>query len=195
MNRTRICLIATALPVLVLACAAPAQTVQTPTRRGYTEADVKFMQGMISHHAQAIEMAAMVDERTSRPDMKLLAERITISQRDEIARMTNWLKTRKEEVPADDVHMHAAMGHGELMPGMLNQEELTQLLKAKGVEFDRLFLQKMIKHHEGALVMVAKLLGTPGAGQEPELYLFANDVDADQRAEIKRMRTVLASLQ
>jgi uncharacterized protein (DUF305 family) len=162
--------------------------------KGYTKSDVEFMQGMIGHHAQAMEMAAMVASRTSREEMKSLAERITISQRDEIARMKRWLNARKEQVPADDAHMHAAMGHGELMPGMLTQDELNKLMAAKGVQFDRLFLQGMIKHHEGALTMVEKLHQSPGAGQEPELYLFATDVDADQRAEIKRMKALLAAL-
>ena len=153
------------------------------------------MQGMIGHHAQAIEMAALVNARTARPELKLAAERITVSQRDEIARMTNWLKARDEEIPAEDAHMHAAMGHGELMPGMLTQDELNQLMAARGTAFDRLFLQGMIKHHEGAITMVAKLFGTPNAGREPELFLFAKEIDADQSAEIKRMRALLATLQ
>lgn len=171
---------------LLLAAQLEAQT------KPYTKADVAFMQGMIGHHAQALEMAALVATRTSRPELKSLAERITISQKDEITRMTNWLKRHKEEVPAEDAHMHAAMGHGELMPGMLTQDELNVLMAARGAAFDRLFLEAMIKHHEGALVMVEKLLATPGAAQEPDLFLFANDVDADQRAEIKRMKALLS---
>ena len=163
-------------------------------RVGYTGDDVRFMQGMIGHHAQAIVMADMVKSRTSREQMHLMAERITISQRDEIAFMERWLKTRGEEVPPADAHHHAAMGHGALMPGMLTQAELDTLAKASGTEFDKLFLQYMIKHHEGALSMVRELFTKPSSGQQPELFVFASDVDADQSAEIKRMRALLSQL-
>lgn len=163
-------------------------------RVGYTGDDVRFMQGMIGHHAQAIVMADMVKSRTRREQMHLMAERITISQRDEIAFMERWLKTRGEEVPPADAHHHAAMGHGALMPGMLTQAELDTLAKASGTEFDKLFLQYMIKHHEGALSMVRELFTKPSSGQQPELFVFASDVDADQSAEIKRMRALLSQL-
>jgi len=161
-------------------------------RRGYTPADVQFMQEMIGHHAQALTMSAFVPDRTERDALKLLAERITVTQRDEIARMERWLRTRGEEVPATDAHAHHA-GH-EAMPGMLTPEEMARLEQAKGAEFDRLFVEGMIKHHEGALVMVEELFASPGGGQEPELFIFANDVDADQRAEIRRMRALLEQL-
>jgi uncharacterized protein (DUF305 family) len=173
----------------------PAAAADTATRKGYTAADVKFMQGMIGHHRQALVMSALVPTRTARRDFALMAERITLSQESEIAQMQRWLKQRGEAVPAEDAHVHAAMGHGEMMPGMLSEAELTQLKNARGVEFERLFLQLMIKHHEGALLMVKQLFGTPGSGQEPELFILAADVDADQNAEIKRMRTMLSQLQ
>ena len=163
-------------------------------RSGYTAADVRFMQAMIGHHAQALTMAALVADRTSRPDFHLMAERITLSQETEIAQMQRWLEQRGEAVPAKDAEVHAAMGHGGVMPGMLTQAELNQLQNAQGAEFERLFLELMIKHHEGALQMVRELTATPGSGREPELFMFAADVDADQTAEIRRMRSLLAQL-
>ena len=171
-------------------------------QRDHSAADVAFMQGMIAHHAQALVMTDLVPARTGRPDMRLMAERIDVAQRDEIARMHQWLEVRGERVPAVAAHhehggaMHAgaAMGADTLMPGMLTAEELDRLARATGTEFDRLFLQYMIRHHEGALTMVARLFGTPGAGQESEIFGLASDVDADQRAEIRRMQSLLASL-
>jgi uncharacterized protein (DUF305 family) len=168
-------------------------TADTPRPR-HTPADTRFMQHMIGHHAQALEMTKLVASRTSRDDMRLLADRIDVSQRDEIALMRQWLAKRGEEVPSMDAQHHAAMGHEHLMPGMLTAAELARLAQATGTEFDRLFLEDMIRHHEGALTMVKDLFGTPGAGQESETYSFASDVDADQRAEIARMRALLAKL-
>jgi uncharacterized protein (DUF305 family) len=156
---------------------------------GYTAADVKFMQGMIHHHAQALDMTALVADRTSRDDMRKLAQRIEVSQADEIKMMQRWLEVRGQEVPGP--HAHHAPG-APLMPGMLTPEEMAQLAAAKGPEFDRLFLEGMIKHHGGALTMVQELFATPGAGQESEMFAFASDVDADQRMEIDRMRGMLA---
>ena len=126
--------------------------------------------------------------------MHLLAQRITISQRDEIAFMQRWLKARGEEVPAADAHHHAAMGHGTLMPGMLTQADLDKLANSTGTEFERLFLQYMIRHHEGALAMTRQLFVTSEARQDAELFMFASDVDADQSAEIKRMNAMLTQL-
>jgi uncharacterized protein (DUF305 family) len=163
-------------------------------RPRHTAADTRFMQNMIGHHAQALEMTKLVSSRSSREDMRLLAERIDVSQRDEIALMRQWLQQRGEDLPDPDAHHHAAMGHQTLMPGMLTAAELAQLAKATGTEFGRLFLQYMIRHHEGALTMVKQLFGTPGAAQETETYRFATDVEADQRAEIARMRALLAKL-
>jgi uncharacterized protein (DUF305 family) len=157
----------------------------------FTDADVKFMQGMIGHHAQAIEMTELLYSRTNRDDMRALAKRIDISQADEINMMKHWLEVRGQEVPNEHAHhMHGAT----LMPGMLTQEEMDRLAAAKGDEFDRLFLEGMIKHHGGALTMVKDLFATPGAGQEVEIFSFASDVDADQRMEIDRMGAMLTTL-
>jgi uncharacterized protein (DUF305 family) len=156
----------------------------------YTAADVRFMQGMIGHHGQAIEMTALLPSRTASEDMKKLALRIEVSQADEISMMKHWLEARGQEVPGPHaMHMHGAT----LMPGMLTADEMTHLANAKGVEFDRLFLDGMIKHHGGALSMVHDLFATPGAGQEADIFAFASDVDADQRMEIERMQGMLAA--
>ena len=159
------------------------------SRVQFTAADVRFMQGMIGHHAQALEMAALVPERTMRDDMQLLAKRIDVSQADEIRMMQRWLETRGQQVPGP--HAHHSAG-APLMPGMLSAEEMTRLAAAKGDGFDRLFLELMIKHHEGALTMVKELYTTAGAGQESDIHAFASDVDADQRMEIDRMRGMIA---
>jgi uncharacterized protein (DUF305 family) len=157
-----------------------------------TAADVRFMQGMIGHHGQAIEMTALLASRTVREDMRKLALRIEVSQADEIQMMQRWLEARRQEVPGPHaMHMHGAT----LMPGMLTAEEMARLTAAKGDEFDRLFLEGMIKHHGGALTMVQDLLSTPGAGQESEIFAFVSDVEADQRMEIDRMDAMLKELQ
>jgi len=150
------------------------------------------MQGMIGHHAQAVEMTDLVNSRTASDAMRKLAQRIQVSQTDEITMMERWLSARGEEVPS--AHAHHAMGT-TLMPGMLTPEEMERLSAAKGRAFDRLFLEGMIKHHEGALVMVKALFSEPGAGQESDIFAFASDVDADQRAEIDRMRSMLKEYQ
>jgi uncharacterized protein (DUF305 family) len=156
----------------------------------FTPADVRFMQGMIGHHAQAIEMTALVPSRTTRDDVKKLAMRIEVSQADEIKMMQRWLQDRGQPVPGPHaMHMHGAT----LMPGMLTPEQMTALEAAKGPAFDRLFLEGMIQHHGGALTMVHDLFATPGAGQEADIFGFASDVDVDQRTEIDRMRGMLAT--
>ena len=183
-----------ALAVMLAGCSATTSTPTPqpePTAAGYTAADVAFMQTMIGHHAQALVMTELVPARTSTPELHALAERITISQRDEIERMQSWLRRRNQPVPPADAHVHAAMGHAVLMPGMLTQAQLDSLAQARGPQFDRLFLQYMIRHHEGAIEMVRQLLAQPGAGQEPETFIFASEVDADQNAEIRRMRALL----
>lgn len=156
----------------------------------YTEADVKFMQGMIAHHAQALEMTALVEERSQSPDIYELAERIELSQADEIQMMQDWLAERGEEVPQTDGHS----GHGELMSGMLTPEEMAELEAARRVDFDRLFLERMISHHRGALVMVEDLLENRGAAQESSVFGFTADITADQGAEIDRMAAMLSGL-
>jgi len=155
----------------------------------YTAADVKFMQGMIGHHAQALEMTALLSTRTGRDEMKMLGRRIELSQADEIKMMQRWLEARGEKLP--DPHAHHMPG-ATLMPGMLTAADMERLAGAKGAEFDRLFLEFMIKHHDGALIMVNELFSTPGAGQESDIFAFASDVDADQRMEIDRMAAMLA---
>lgn len=167
----------------------------TPARPGHTAADVQFMQGMIGHHAQALEMAQLVPSRTTRQDLRDLAERIHVSQQDEIDWIKDWLRRKGEAIPdAEAHHHHGSGGPADLMPGMLTPQELEQLRNAKGAEFDRLFLTFMIKHHEGALTMVRQLFATPGAGQEAYVFEFATDVDADQRMEIDRMQAILRTL-
>jgi uncharacterized protein (DUF305 family) len=154
-----------------------------------TPADVKFMQGMIGHHAQAIEMTDLIASRTSREQMKLLGQRISVSQADEMNMMRSWLKARGQEIPAE----HAHHMPGGMMPGMLTPEQMAELTAATGEAFDKLFLRYMIQHHEGALTMVDELFKTPGAGQEGDINAFAADVDSDQRMEIDRMRALLGS--
>ena len=158
----------------------------------FTPADVKFMQGMIGHHQQALEMVALIADRTSRDDMKMLGKRIELSQVDEIQMMQEWLKARGQTLP--DPHAHHQHG-ATLMPGMLTMEEMARLETAKGVEFDRQFLEGMIKHHGGALTMVRDLFATPRAGQDGDIFAFASDVEADQQMEMDRMGSMLRELQ
>lgn len=153
-----------------------------------TAADVQFMQGMIGHHLQAIEMTVLLTERTADDNLRLLAKRIELSQADEIEMMRDWLRARGAQLP--DPHAHHAPG-ATLMPGMLTVEEMQRLVEAKGAEFDSLFLELMIKHHAGALVMVEQLFSTAGAGQQSSIFAFASDVEADQRMEIERMSAML----
>lgn len=156
---------------------------------GFTVADVRFMQHMIGHHAQAVQMAALAPTNGASDDVVRLARKIDISQRDEIAMMKSWLQERRQAVP-DESHSHAMM-----MPGMLTPEQLARLGAARGREFNRLFLTLMMRHHEGALQMVQELFRTPGAGQEPDIFRFATDVDADQRDELVVMERLLHALQ
>src|SRR5471030_2282175 len=158
----------------------------------YTGADIKFMQGMIGHHAQAVEMVALVPSRSSSDDVRKLALRIDVSQKDEMNMMREWLQARSQQLP--DPRAHHMMGT-TLMPGMLTPEEMERLAAAKGADFDRLFLEGMIKHHAGAITMVQELFATDGAGQTPEIFSYASDVDADQRMEIDRMGSMLKELQ
>jgi uncharacterized protein (DUF305 family) len=162
----------------------------------YTEADVNFMAGMIPHHAQAVAMASMAPTHASSPQVKLMCERQLVSQRDEIELMRLWLRDRGQRVPAANSTRHRmvmnGVEHDMLMPGMLSDEEMAQLAKARGAEWDKLFLKFMIKHHEGALKMVDELFATHGAAQGDDIYAFASDVFADQTAEIERMQKMLA---
>ena len=160
--------------------------------------DVEFMQGMIMHHAQAVEMTALINERTTNKDLRSLGARISHSQADEMKYMERWLRIRGESTsmpmpamqhtPGMDMSKHQ---HHVLMPGMLKPEQMDALKHAKGAEFDRLFLEGMIQHHQGALAMVDELFNTAGAGQDSELFNFATEVDSGQRAEIRVMETML----
>jgi len=156
---------------------------------GFTVADVQFMQHMIQHHAQALVMAAMVPTHGAGPRLRQLGEKIDISQRDEIARMERWLRDRDQAIPDE------TSAHPMDMPGMLTPEQMARLDAARGEEFERLFLGFMIEHHRGALVMVDELFATPGAGQDSDIFQFATDVDADQRAEIHIMENMLRQLE
>jgi uncharacterized protein (DUF305 family) len=158
------------------------------------------MQGMIMHHAQAVEMTALMESRTTTKDLLSLGARISHSQADEIKFMKRWLLTRGESIspamPAMagmDMSSHGThSGHEMLMPGMLTAKQMEALKEAKGEEFDRLFLTGMIQHHTGALIMVKDLFDTAGAGQDAELFNFVTDVDSGQRAEIRIMETMLS---
>ena len=153
-------------------------------------ADIRFMQDMIVHHAQALTMTALVPSRTATDAVRLLAERMTIAQRDEIGMMERWLRRRATHLPPADSSHRQHMNHAD-MPGMLTRDDLARLAGAAGQEFDRLFLLLMIRHHAGALTMVEQLFATPGAAQDTAVYFLAADIDADQRAEIARMRMML----
>ena len=170
-----------------------AQAKADSGRPPYTSADVRFMQGMIGHHSQAVVMAAWAPTHGARPDVLVLAQRIGVAQRDEIELMTRWLRDRRETVPDSNAHHgHAGMvGQQSLAAGMLTADELAQLGRATGPEFDRLFLTFMIRHHEGALTMVAQLLSSQGAAQDTDIYRFSTDVNVDQITEIERMRLML----
>lgn len=165
-------------------------------RPAYTQADLHFMSGMIGHHAQAVLMAGWAPSHGASPAVRALCERIVVGQRDEIGLMQRWLRERHEAVPDGDAShdMMPGMQHAMLMPGMLTAEQLTQLDKARGVEFDRLFLTFMIQHHEGAIAMVETLFGAQGAAQDDLVFKFASDVHVDQITEVDRMTLMLATL-
>ena len=175
----------------------PAEMARADSGRPpYTRADVHFISGMIAHHGQAITMAGWAPTHGANASVRALCERIVVGQRDEILIMQNWLRDRGEAVPSPgDPHATmAGMSHGPLMPGMLSAEEMAQLDRARGAEFDRLFLTFMIRHHQGALAMVDELLGSSGAAQDGLIYKMASDVTADQSTEIERMTLMLNAL-
>jgi uncharacterized protein (DUF305 family) len=157
------------------------------------------MQGMIMHHAQAVEMTALIDARTQNKELRLLGARISHSQAEEMKFMQRWLEARGEstEMPMPKMDMSmpgmdmSSHNHAMLMPGMLTPAQMDALKNAKGAEFDRLFLKGMIQHHGGALTMVKDLFDSAGSGQDAELFNFATDVDSGQRAEIRIMQNML----
>ena len=182
---------------------APGQPSKTlpPSTKGQLPpqscADMEFMQGMIMHHSQAIEMTALITTHTENKDLQSLGARISRSQSDEITFMKRWLATRGQPASMampgmSDLDMQGRpMAPMALMPGMLTPEQMDALRKAKGAEFDHLFLTGMIQHHRGALTMVKDLFDTAGAGQDAEMFDFATDADNSQRAEIKIMQSML----
>jgi uncharacterized protein (DUF305 family) len=196
----------TRLPVVLALCASfsrAAEAQNTPASQAradsgvqkYTAADVRFMQDMIHHHAQALAMVALVGTHGASDEVKTLAGRIDVGQHDEIAFMERWLKDRHQSIPAAHDHAMAGMSMPDtLMPGMLNDQQMAGLSAATGKAFDDLFLRFMIQHHSGALTMVDHLFATPGAGQEEYVFRFATDVSTDQTTEIERMKTMLEAI-
>jgi uncharacterized protein (DUF305 family) len=174
---------------------SPAPAPPGSTSSVVNQADIAFMSGMIPHHAQAVLIAGWAPTHGASPDVQRLCERIVVGQRDEIGLMQAWLKQRALEVPpANATHMRMTMNgavHEMLMPGMLTDEELKQLDAARGVDFDRLFLQAMIRHHQGAISMVDELEASTGARQDETVFRFSSDVYADQTTEIDRMQKML----
>jgi uncharacterized protein (DUF305 family) len=170
----------------------PATTKGTLPLR--SQADVEFMQGMIMHHAQAVEMTAWIPSHTENNQLRSLGAKMSSTQSDEIRMMQRWLAARGEATSMampGMPDMDKSARPMALMPGMLSPEQMEALRKAKGAEFDRLFLTGMIQHHNGALIMVKELFDTAGAGQDADIFNFATDVDNSQRAEIKIMRSML----
>ena len=160
----------------------------------WTHADVEFMQGMIMHHLQAVEMTALISSHTENKDVRALGARMSRTQADEISMMQRWLAARGEPTSMAMPGMPDMDNSGKpmaLMPGMLSPEQMEALRKSKGAEFDHLFLTGMIQHHTGALTMVKELFNTAGAGQDADLFDFATDVDNSQRAEIRIMQSML----
>jgi uncharacterized protein (DUF305 family) len=164
-------------------------------RQPYSAADVEFMSGMIPHHAQAVLIAGWAASHGARSDVAVLCERLVVGQRDEIEFMRNWLRDRGQVVPSATATHHRmkmnGVEHDMLMPGMLSAEQLAELDKARGTEWDRLFLTAMIRHHEGAIKMVDDLFASYGALQDDDVYKFASDMYADQSIEIERMEKML----
>jgi uncharacterized protein (DUF305 family) len=188
------------------ACSHHAVAVHVPTSaqrnigiyQSFSDADIEFMTGMIPHHAQAVIMAGWAPSHGARSDIAILCERIVVGQADEIQSMQMWLDDRGQPVPdAKSTRMHMKMNgveHDMLMPGMLTDEEMAALDKARGAEFDRLFLIGMMKHHQGAIDMVNDLFKRYGAAQDDTIYKFASDVYADQSIEIGVMQKMLGSM-
>jgi uncharacterized protein (DUF305 family) len=177
---------------------ANAQAKPPGVRYAATKDDAEFMQGMIMHHAQAVEMTALIESHTENKDLRLLGARISHSQSEEIKFMQHWLEARGEsttmpmtktagmDMPGMDMSKDQM-----LMPGMLTAKQMEALRNARGNDFDRLFLTGMIQHHGGALIMVKDLFDTAGAGQDAVLFNFATDIDSGQRAEIRIMQAML----
>lgn len=167
-------------------------------RRPYTRADIEFMSGMISHHAQAVAMANWAASHGASHSVQIYCGRVAMAQTAEIGLMQKWLRDRNQAVPAPDPKGMTMVMNGQpmvmMMPGMLTEEQMAMLDKARGPAWDRLFLTFMIQHHQGAISMVEKLFNTDGAAQDELVFKFANDVQADQSTEIDRMKQMLDAM-
>lgn len=186
-----------AVPTTTDAEAGEQAALVNDVRSAYTQADVDFMTGMIHHHAQALVMSRMAPSHGAGPALRIMADRIVNAQNDEIALMQRWLRDRGEPVPDPESAGHGdhdAHGAHAMMPGMLTSEQLGALDAARGEEFERLFLQFMIQHHQGAVTMVNELVGVAGAAREESVFRLASDIGADQSSEITRMQTMLRDL-
>jgi uncharacterized protein (DUF305 family) len=189
-----------ALFLVAFAAVAGASVTDTTVdaQHAYTDADIKFLDGMIAHHAQALLMAGWASSHGASPTVLTLTSRITNAQTDEIAGMQKWLRDRHQPVPEANPHGMTmkmdGMEHTMLMPGMLTEAQLKQLDDARGKDFDRLFLTFMIQHHQGAVTMVTNLFDTYGAAQDISVFKLASDISADQTTEIERMQKMLASV-
>jgi uncharacterized protein (DUF305 family) len=188
-SATRTTAITPAAPAVSTNAEAIARAREDSVRYPYIEADVRFMTNMIGHHAQAIKVAKWAASHGASAAVQRLADRIVNAQEDEIVIMQQWLIDRQKPVPAGDAHAHHAH-----MPGMLTEEQLTQLDNARGADFDRLFLTLMIQHHRGAVDMVKELLAVPGAAVDLLVFKLSSDINVDQSTEIARMEQMLASL-
>lgn len=174
------------------------------SRTHYTDADVAFMYGMISHHAQALIMSDLAPKNNASSQIRVLAARIINAQNDEIRSMQQWLKDRDLPVPQIHIQGLQLMIHGvdnehahhdhTNMPGMLSQQQLEELAANKGENFDRLFLEYMIQHHSGAVLMVKDLFAADGAAQDEECFRLASDIQVDQITEIERMKLMLGNM-
>ena len=187
------------IPLLLAAVCIQSAGAQAPrdSARDYTAADVRFMSGMIYHHAQAVMIAGWAPMHDAGPALRTLCERIVAGQTDEINLLSRWLADRHEPVPHPDPEHLMMPGMGSMdsthmMPGMLTAEQLEQLDRARGPDFDHLFLRLMIQHHEGAITMVNELFAASGGEEEP-VYKMATGVFADQTTEIERMQRMLAA--
>ncbi len=192
----------TGQPAVVVQPGAPGEPSRVlppstrPTALKPSAEDIRFMQGMIMHHTQAVAMTAMIPSHTDNKQVSLLGERISASQSDEMNFMKRWLAARGEPLSMAMPGMPEMDMGGKAMPampGMLTPAQMAALGHASGPRFDRLFLAGMIQHHNGALVMVKDLFDTEGAGQDADLFNFATDADNTQRAEIRIMQGLLAT--
>ena len=173
---------------------ADLQALAARNRQPHSPADARFMTAMIPHHAQAVLFAGWAESHHASRAVQVFCARMVVAQSDEIVTMRSWLSDRGEDVPAAE-YMRSATptgaGHATMMPGMLTEQELAELDRASGADFDRLFLTYMIPHHEGALSMVDQLFGSYGGAQNDFVFKLASDIYADQEIEIERMRLLL----